>query len=134
MKVEGKELISHYLENPERRRQKMSELCKLKEELVDDYDLGNGFKNSMLSSINDQIDILNGNPQSNEGSEEKSENKKDHLKYLVPGITFLIGVVISAVGGHYLDKKLKEYQTQMREDNVKTVVETLKEFDLGGKG
>ncbi len=126
LKVDGDYLLKWYNENPEKKKQRIEDFFKFRDAVVTDAYILNDFKNSMLFSIEQQVNNLNGICK----QEQKQQQPENWLSKYAPlisfGIAAVLGVVLDLVGGGLIEK----YQQNEREWKEKYIRDLVKEVGV----
>ena len=104
-------LKKYYQENPEKKKELLKKFHSLRERIVNDEEIGNYYKKSFLSSIEENLKYLN-------------EANSKALDAAIPLLTFILGFLARGKVGDFF----QNYNKEIASDIAQTIKEELKCF------
>jgi hypothetical protein len=104
-------LKKYYQENPEKKKELLKKIYSLRERIVNDEEIGNYYKKSFLSSIEENLKYLN-------------ETNSKALDAAIPLLTFILGFLARGK----VEDFFQNYNKEIASDIAQTIKEELKCF------
>jgi hypothetical protein len=104
-------LKKYYQENPEKKKELLKKIYSLRERIVNDEEIGNYYKKSFLSSIEENLKYLN-------------EANSKALDAAIPLLTFILGFLARGK----VEDFFQNYNKEIASDIAQTIKEELKCF------